>query len=277
MERFYIITNSSKDKDYRTTKQLKDMLEEKGKTCFLCEKDENGNILKHSVPKHIDCAIALGGDGTLIRAARELRSYAIPLLGVNLGTLGYLAEVEIQNMEEAVEQLISDDVALEERMMLRGVLPDKKEDFALNDIVVSRFGSLRIIHFSLFVNGELLNSYQADGIIVSTPTGSTGYNLSAGGPIVEPEASMIVITPICAHALNTRSIVLSSEDEIVIELGEGKDGAIESAGVTFDGTDMIEIKTGEYITIQKAKEKIKFLKLSKISFLETLRRKMKGN
>ncbi|MEG1957146.1 MAG: NAD(+)/NADH kinase, partial [Lachnospiraceae bacterium] len=140
-----------------------------------------------------------------------------------------------------------------------------------------RLGELRVIHVNVYVNGELLNSYQADGMIVSTPTGSTGYNISAGGPIVEPTASMIVLTPICSHALNTSSIVLSAEDEITIEIGPGRDGSIEHAGISFDGTKMIHVETGDSITIQKAEAITKLIKLSKVSFLDTLRKKMKGN
>ena len=162
--------------------------------------------------------------------------------------------------------------------MLEGMFPNGKKDVALNDIVVSRKGDdLRIIYFKLFVNGELLNSYEADGIIISTPTGSTAYNMSAGGPIVEPTASLTVITPICSHALNTRSIVLSSDDEIVIEIGEGRRGNIEKVLVTFDGATSEPLETGDRLTICKAKESTKIMKINKISFLEILRRKMKGN
>ena len=150
-------------------------------------------------------------------------------------------------------------------------------DVALNDIVVCRKGELRVIHFRLYVNGALLNSYEADGIIISTPTGSTAYNLSAGGPIVEPTASLIVITPICSHALNTSSIVLSPEDEIVVEIGKGRDNAEQEVIVSFDGADTRVLRTGERVEIRRAKASTKFIKLSKVSFLETLRRKMKGN
>lgn len=277
MERFYIITNQGKDKNNEVTMQIKGYLEEKGKTCILCMKDEEGNLIPGTVPENIDCALVLGGDGTLIRAARQLRQYRIPLLGINLGTLGYLTEVEVQNMQAAIDQMVSEEPVVEERMMLKGIMPEGQEGIALNDIVVARLSSLRIIHFNIYVNGELLNDYQADGVIISTPTGSTGYNLSAGGPIVEPKASMIVITPICSHALNTRSIILSDEDEVVIEIAEGKNSGVEKALITFDGTDMTELKTGDQVVIRKAEEQTRFLKLSKISFLEILRRKMKGN
>lgn len=275
MNKFYVITNRSKDASLEITHRVQKSLEENGKICILADE-------KKPAPKEIDCVLVLGGDGTLIRAARELRSYDVPMLGINLGTLGYLAEVEVQNIESALKQLIEQEVNVEARMMLKGTVQHELEevilkDTALNDIVVTRLGALRVIHFNIYVNGELLNSYQADGVIISTPTGSTGYNLSAGGPIVEPTASMMVITPICSHALNTRSIVISAEDEIAIEIGPGRDGKVEEAGVSFDGDRNIEVHTGDRIVIKKAKETTKLLKLSKVSFLETLRKKMKGN
>lgn len=270
MDRFYVITNQSKDKMLKTTQRLRQYIEKRGKVCILASDG------KH-IPEDTDCVLVLGGDGTLIRAARELRSCKVPILGINLGTLGYLAEVEVQYIESAIDRLINGEAASEARMMLRGTIEGKREDVALNDIVVTRLGALRIIHFNIYVNGELLNSYQADGVIISTPTGSTGYNLSAGGPIVEPTASMIVITPICSHALNTRSIVLSAEDEIVVEIGKGRDNQIEEAAVSFDGEETIAICTGERIAIRKAEDTTTLLKLSKVSFLETLRKKMKGS
>lgn len=270
MNKFYVITNTSKDISLEITNRMKVYLESKGKTCVLAE---NGL----SLPKDTDCVLVLGGDGTLIRAARELHSYDVPILGINMGTLGYLTEVEVQNIESAIDQLLEGNPMVEARMMLKGTLNNTVEDIALNDIVLTRHGSLRIIRFNVYVNGELLNTYQADGVIVSTPTGSTGYNLSAGGPIVEPTASMIVITPICSHALNTSSIVLSADDEIVLEVALGRDGEIEEACVSFDGDRNMEVHTGDRILIQKAEETTKLLKLSKVSFLETLRKKMKGN
>ena len=270
MDKFYVITNKSKDVSMETTKRVQTYIEGQGKECIL---EEDGKAF----PEDADCVLVLGGDGTLIRAARELRAYDVPLLGINLGTLGYLAEVEVQNLETALCKVIKETPVVEERMMLKGVLNGQTEDIALNDIVVTRLGAVRLIRFTVYVNGELLNSYQADGVIISTPTGSTAYNLSAGGPIVQPTASMIVITPICSHALNTSSIVISAEDEIVIEIGPGRDGETEEAGISFDGDKNVEVHTGDRIVIRKAKETTKLLKLSRVSFLETLRRKMKGN
>lgn len=270
MDKFYVITNLSKDPMLQVTHQIQAYIEKMGKQCILAGCDGE-------VPADADCVLVLGGDGTLIRAARELRSCKTPLLGINMGTLGYLTEVEVHNVEHALKELMGHSPAVENRMMLRGIIDHGIEDVALNDIVVTRLGSLRVIHFDLYVNGELLNSYQADGVIISTPTGSTGYNLSAGGPIVEPTASMIVITPICSHALNTSSIVLSAEDEIMVEIATGRDNQVEEAAISFDGDEVIRVVTGQRIVIRKAQETTKLLKLSKVSFLETLREKMKGN
>ena len=266
LKKFWIVTNDGKDTNHAVTEKVKELLEIAGRICILCEKDAEKNIIRERIPDMIDCAIVIGGDGSLIEVARTLWKRDVPILGINMGTLGYLTEVEVSNLAEDITQ------------MLKGMFPNGKKDVALNDIVVSRKGDdLRIIYFKLFVNGELLNSYEADGIIISTPTGSTAYNMSAGGPIVEPTASLTVITPICSHALNTRSIVLSSDDEIVIEIGEGRRGNIEKVLVTFDGATSVPLETGDRLTICKAKESTKIMKINKISFLEILRRKMKGN
>ncbi len=276
MDRFLIVTNDGKDIRQTVTRKVAKLLEEAGKVYTLCQKDENKKIIKSSVPKEVDCAIVIGGDGSLIEAARLFRKKEIPILGVNMGTLGYLTEVEVGGIDAAMEQLLSGDYVLERRMMLKGIFEDGRSDVSLNDIVVSRKGELHIIHFRLYVNGELLNDYEADGVVLSTPTGSTAYNLSAGGPIVEPTASLIVITPICSHALNTRSIVLSSEDEIVIEIGPGRNGSGEEVYVAFDGADAVSLKTGDKVVVRRSGASTTMIKLSKVSFLETLRGKMKG-
>ena len=277
MDRFYVITNNLKDTDYRITNEIKSYIEENGKLCILSKKDEDGHIIPESVPEGMDCSIVIGGDGTLIRAARELVGYDLPMLGVNMGTLGYLTEVEVQDYQKALDTLFMDRQNVEKRMMMRGSIGRIIDNIALNDIVVTRDGSLRIVHFNVYVNGILLNSYQADGIIVSTPTGSTGYNLSAGGPVVEPTASMFVITPICSHALNASSVVLSAEDTIEVEIGEGRYGRTEHAFATFDGADTVSVQTGQRVVIKKAEETTNLIKLSKESFMKIMREKMKGN
>ncbi len=277
MDRFLIVTNDGKDIQKTVTRQVVKLLETAGKNCTLCRKDANKKIIRSSVPEETDCAVVIGGDGSLIEVARLFWDKDIPILGINMGTLGFLTEVEVGGIDSAVAQLLSGDYALERRMMLKGTFEDGRSDVSLNDIVVSRKGELHIIHFRLYVNGELLNDYEADGVVLSTPTGSTAYNLSAGGPIVEPTANLIVITPICSHALNTRSIILSSEDEIVIEIGPGRNGSKEEVYVAFDGADTVSLKTGDRVTVRRSDASTTMIKLSKVSFLETLRGKMKGN
>lgn len=273
MNQFYIITNHIKDRDYKVTNQIADYLRQKGKKCML-NQEISGNDIASFSP---DCVLVVGGDGTMIRAARQLRKYDVPLLGINMGTVGYLTEVDPGNLYEELDLLLEEKFIVEKRMMLRSRFSNGHSEVALNDIVLTRVGNLRVIHFKIFVNGELLNTYSADGIIVSTPTGSTGYNLSAGGPIVEPTAKMIVLTPICSHALNTSSIVLSANDRLRIEICEGNNGTPEEAGISVDGNHTISMKTGDSVDIRLADETTKFLKINQVSFLETLRTKMRGN
>lgn len=163
-------------------------------------------------------------------------------------------------------------------MMLRGrVYRGEKllaEDIALNDIVISREGPLRVVRFCNYVNGEFLNSYNADGIIISTATGSTGYSLSAGGPIISPEASLLLMTPLAPHTLNTRSIIFPAEDSIAVEIGPGRDGHKETGMASFDGATTCMMETGDRIVIERAVQDTRIIKISNISFLETLRKKM---
>lgn len=277
MDCFYIITNKLKDKDYAITNEIRQYIEDHGKTCFLSEKDGEGHIIPGTVPEEAQCGLVLGGDGTLIRAVRDLGEHSLPLLGINLGTLGYLADVELKDFRGALDRLFGGQPDIEERMMLEGAFRNSRKDIAMNDIILAREGKVRIVSFNIYVNGALLNTYQADGVILSTPTGSTGYNLSAGGPVVEPTAQMIVITPICSHALNTSSVVLSADDIIEVEVCEGRYGRQEQVSLCFDGAEQTTLVTGERVCIRRAAQTAKLIKLSRESFMKTMRKKMKGN
>lgn len=274
MKIFYIITNSMKDPRYEVTDEIVRLIKSEGAHAIIAKED--AKKCDREILSTVDCIISIGGDGTLIRAVGAFHEYDKPLIGVNLGTLGYLTEIEKNHLQEDIHLLVNGDTLIEERMMLSGNV-NGIEEVSLNDVVLVRQGDLRTIRFRIYVNGAYLHSYKADGIIVSTPTGSTGYSMSAGGPIVEPTASLFIVTPICPHALNNRSIVLSSEDTIEIVLGNGKEGSIEEAGVSFDGGTMLPIRTGEKVKITKANKTLKLMKLSSVSFLETLREKMAGN
>ena len=290
MKHFYLITNEVKDPQGQYTERITAYLEARGgvvtcvdntdeaiRTAIRESRTEKSEAADGSKNDGAECVLVLGGDGTVLRAARNIMDSDIPLLGVNLGTLGYLAEVEIGNIEQALGRLLADDYTREERMMLEGLVETEKqteENYALNDIVISRCGSLQILTFDIYVNGQFLNSYSADGMIVATPTGSTGYNMSAGGPIVEPAASLLLLTPICPHTLNTRSIVLSSEDEIRIEISQGKDGSMQTVEANFDGSHKIIMQTGDSIVVRKASKTTGILKLNSESFLAVLHKKM---
>ncbi len=281
MKRFAIIVNALKDRNLEETKRLCSYIKTRGGSCLYIisvdDKEGTQKVQAEDVPKDTECILVLGGDGTLIRAARDTVECGVPLIGVNMGTLGYLCELEETSVYEAVDALMQDSYMIEERMMLSGHLPGHPGEparRALNDIVIHRTGALSLVSLSVYVNGLYLNTFKGDGIILSTPTGSTGYNLSAGGPIVDPKAELLLLTPINSHTLSPRSIVIDAQDEIVVELVSRRVQQDETAEVSFDGDHGWLLKAGESIKIQKAGERTKILKFSKISFLEILRKKM---
>ena len=269
MKYFSLVVNRSKDPELKVAHEVEAFLEKQGLDCVIPETEE-------IIRPETDCILVLGGDGTVLQAARHSIGSGIPILGINLGTLGYLAEVEKNSWKEALTQLIHGDYEIEERMMIQGTIPDVMCGYALNDIVLGRIGALRILNYDVYVNGSYLNTFSADGIILSTPTGSTAYNLSAGGPIVEPSAQLVVMTPICPHTLSTRSIILSAEDRIEVELGRLKDGAAAEAEADFDGNAGRVMVSGEKLTVTRADVVTRLVKLSRRSFLETLHRKISG-
>lgn len=278
MRTFYIIANSDKDENLAFSKEIADYLTSRGARGILREREQElRETHREFDAEEVDGILVLGGDGTLLRAARELAGRKIPFLGINMGHLGYLAEIERQNIRTALDKLLADDYTVEERMMLTGSVwvggRQAGRDTALNDIVINRSGDLRVVDYDVYVNGLYLNSFTADGVIVSTPTGSTGYSLSAGGPIVSPTASMLILTPICPHTLNSRSIIFSGEDRIRIQIGKGRMNR-SGACVTFDGDSSFHLGTGDYVEIVKSVEVTRILKINQVSFLETLRNKL---
>lgn len=285
MKHFLIYTNQQKDKKLKTTEHIRRYLEEKGQkvsvkinTADWKDKSQDATVEISDVQGDVDCMLVLGGDGTVLKAARETMELKIPIIGVNLGTLGYMTQIEPDKLEESLDRLILGDYEQEARMMLHGKVilqnGETAECRALNDVVIARSGPLQIIKFNIYVNGQFLNDYSGDGVIVTTPTGSTGYNLSAGGPIVEPKAKLIMLTPICSHTLYQRSIVLSPEDVIDIEIAEGKDGKIQTVEASFDGTNCVALSTGDKVRIVKSKESAEFIQLNRVSFLEVLHKKL---
>lgn len=272
MKYFYVIANLGKDYAAETKDAILDYLNRRGARCLVqpALSGEEGHVSREAVPQDTQCVITIGGDGTFIRAARELAGLNIPMLGINRGNLGFLNQVSRrEDITPVLDALLEDRYQVEERMMLMGRVFRQgellMEDVALNEIAMTRKSLLKALRFNVSVNGELLSSYAADGILVSTPTGSTAYNLSAGGPVVAPGAKMIILTPICSHQLSARSIVLEHTDEIRLDL-------LSSGGqvVAFDGDTYAELEQGDSIWIRRSPLCTRMIKLKQVSFMQNL-------
>lgn len=283
MEHFFVITNGSKDKEFKSAKQIKEYLEQKGCFCSIAtdygQDDTKGYSTDiREIPKDTQCAIVLGGDGTILQAANDLAATRLPILGVNLGNLGFLADIEENRLVPAMDKLIANQFVMEERMLLEGSYKDEsgmeKKQLALNDIVINKGHYYHLVCVKVYINGKLLDFYIADGVVISSPTGSTGYNLSAGGPVMLPTMEGIIITPICPHSLNNRSLVVSAKDEIVVEIGNVKEEKKDEGILIIDGMVQRTMHTGESISIQKAEKNTRFIKLNGANFLEIFHNKL---
>lgn len=222
-----------------------------------------------------DIVITLGGDGTLIKATHKCALHNIPILGINLGNLGFLTEGGKDDIMDAVKRLERNDFIIEERMMLEVRLIKGnsviEKYFALNDAVLARKALSRMVQVTVSVNELLLDDYYADGIIISTPTGSTGYSLSAGGPIIEPSMKMMIITPICPHSLNSRPVIISNKKIITLQPSIHKE--CETA-LTIDGQTNIAIEEDMKIEISQASFTTKLVKFNPENYFETIRKKL---
>ncbi|TMI75169.1 MAG: NAD(+)/NADH kinase [Bacillati bacterium ANGP1] len=216
--------------------------------------------------------IAFGGDGTILRAARLAARRSIPILGVNLGGFGFLAEISTDDLPGALPDLLAGHYELDERMMLQ-VQTDHAEEqpwLALNDVVVTKSGVARVLRLRVLVNGEHLASYPADGVIVATPTGSTAYSLSAGGPILHPNVDALVITPICPHTFNARSVVVDGNAAVEIALTVPSPEAI----ATVDGRVGVPLGESWQVRVRRAPQTTRFVRVRNSSFYGILRTKL---
>lgn len=278
MKRFFLIANLAKDFVPETRAYIRECLEKRGAECRFLTLAQQNKYGKHTpselVPEDTECVITIGGDGTLIQAARDLAGRNIPLLGVNRGHLGFLNQISSQDeIEEAVVSLIENRYELERRMMIRGTVFHQGkpvfQDIALNEIAVTSRVPLRVLRYQVSVNDEYLNHYSADGVLVATPTGSTAYNLSAGGPVMAPAGRMMALTPVCPHSLNARSIVLASEDRIRI-------GVSNSGRVSFDGDSWADLETGDFLIAERSGLETVMIRRKKQSFMQNLSDHLSG-
>lgn len=223
-------------------------------------------------PSRIDALLTLGGDGTLLRGARLVGGRQIPILGVNLGRLGFLTACAGEDLERALERFAAGDHLVQPRMALeaRAARPGSDRWRALNDVVLHKGGFARVVHLRVMVNGELIGTYAADGLIISTPTGSTAYSLSAGGPVVVPTVDSLVLTPISAHTLTVRPVVLPPTAEVILKADDGPAELL----VTIDGQVGTTFAPGDALVVRRAERPVLLVSFRDSTFFSRMRRKL---
>ena len=276
MNNFFIIANKQKDINLEITEQIRHHISRLGAVCNIYDQYDR-DVSSIDIPEGTQCILVIGGDGTILAAARMLVGSNIPLLGINLGTLGFLADVNLADLSKTLDLLLQDQYQVENRIMLTAEVYKQGEKaatyIALNDFNINRFGASRVIGLKVGINGSVIDRYRADGVIVCTPTGSTGYNLSAGGPIINPTCKNFVITPICPHSLTARSIVLAKEDIVTVEVEQIRSNIKEEAIISFDGREGLSLFPGDQVKIYKSQEVTPFIKATEVSFVQILKEK----
>jgi len=232
------------------------------------------SVTQGQVDSQSEAIVVLGGDGTLLHVAGEAYRQGIPLLGINLGDLGFLTEIHLEEMDQALDSLISETFELDMRMMLSVSVrrPDSKGTtyYALNEAVITRGPLGKMISLPTWANGSFLTIYRGDGLIISTATGSTAYNLSAGGPILHPHLEALILTPICPFALNARPLILPGQMKVTIQFAN----AIEENNLIIDGQTSLKLKEGTRIEVKKAKGYLKLIKSPLRDYFTILREKL---
>ena len=287
MKKVILTPNPYRDKNFKTVREAMDVLKNAGvdvKICLPFEVDRG-----YDLPKDIrfsrldrelstaDMVICFGGDGTILHMAKAATRQGIPVLGVNIGTMGFMAELEAGELQE-LARIATGDYSIDERMMLDVTVHRDRDilfhDICLNDVVITKGAVARIVHLSVRCDGVQAMECGGDGIIIATPTGSTAYNLSAGGPIVEPEARSITVTPICAHDMGSRCIVAS--DKRIISVGLIRN-ARRNAFLSVDGGKAVRLNMGDITTVRKSNMETKLLRLKERSFFDVLNTKFISN
>jgi NAD+ kinase len=281
MKRIGIVAKTDREAAATTVSELLRWCAERGlaplldkETAALCPDAGVAMARKPDLPGQTDLLLVLGGDGTLLSMARLVGDLGVPILGVNLGGLGFLAALTVEELFPALEALLRDELVVEERMMLAAAVSRQGERLAeyvaLNDMVITKSAMSRIIRLEVAVDQQFATSYRADGLIISTPTGSTAYCLSAGGPIVFPTMDAVVLTPICSHTLTNRPIVLPGDQRIEVRLLTDQDVML-----TADGQVGFALKQWDTVVIHRAASRIRLLRPSQKHFFSVLSTKLK--
>lgn len=283
MKRVVMTPNPYRDKNFKTVLAARDRLERMGVETHIClpfDVDKSfelpRNIPFENIQKELPQAemlICFGGDGTILHASKAAARAGIPILGVNIGTMGFMAELENTELD-LLDRLARDEYEIDRRMMLDvKVIRDGQtllEENCLNDVVIAKGAVARIVHLTVFCDGVQAMNYGGDGLIVATPTGSTAYNLSAGGPIVEPAARNILITPICAHDVQTRGIVASDQRVVSVKIGKiGRKNAFVSA----DGGRAMRLNTGDTVAVSRSELETQLVRIKDRSFYDIISNK----
>jgi len=232
-------------------------------------------LAREALAEQIDLLIVLGGDGTLLSAARALGSHTVPILAVNLGGLGFLTSVTLDELYPVLDQVLAGRHRISERMMLEAEILRggrvAERQHALNDAVANKAAIARMLDFDVYVNGDSVGRYRADGLVVATPTGSTAYSLAAGGPIIDPDLSAFVITPICPHMLTNRPLVVPDSARIEVDFSP----AGEQVYITLDGQMGIQLQPSDRVSVTKSKSRVALVRPPEKTYFEVLRNKLK--
>ncbi|MFO7928402.1 MAG: NAD(+)/NADH kinase [Candidatus Humimicrobiaceae bacterium] len=280
-----MVSNNQKEKAIETAKEIHDFLVKKGCSVSLLEKDvmpskySLSSMGDKEFEEKVDYIISVGGDGTFLRAAKYAFKREVPIMGVNMGNLGFLAEIEIKKLYTALENLLKEKFIIENRMLIEGrIIRNGKElekrclpYVALNEFVVTRSMTEKIIKISLTANGYPVSEFGADGVIISTPTGSTAYSLSAGGPVVEPTNEVLIITPICPHTLYNRSIIFDPDTKIEVRIGsKNKENSLSIDGVK----NPRNLINGDILRVSKSKLRIRLISFNQNIFFKVFKEKL---
>lgn len=287
MKKVILTPNPYRDNKFQTVRTAMEILQEAGLEVRLClpfdvdrsyelPKDLHFHRLDREMPT-ADVVICFGGDGTILHMAKSATRYGVPILGVNIGTMGFMAELESDELQE-LKKLATGEYTIDSRMMLDVTVQRDRDiifhELCLNDAVITKGAVARIVHLGVSCDGVPAMECGGDGLIVSTPTGSTGYSLSAGGPIVEPEAKNIIITPICAHDMGSRCIVASMNRVITVGLTRN---ARRNAFLSVDGGKALKLNMGDVTRIRKSDKETKLLRLKNRSYFDVVHSKFMSN
>jgi NAD+ kinase len=274
-----IIANIAKEKSPEYTAALREWMIGRGLEVYLEERIAAkigglAGVESRTLWSLVDLIVVFGGDGTILRTVPLVRNRDVPIVGINLGVFGYLTEVNLDEMYSAMEVILAGDFQVEKRMMLDVEIGGEEETFregsVLNDVVINRGNLSRIVELETTVDGRYMTTFKADGLIISTPTGSTAYSLSAGGPIVFPDLYSIIINPICPHTLTNRPVILPEKAEIKVTLRSMEQGAT----VTLDGQTSFTVKSGDVVTIRRSRHITTLVSSPHRGYLEILRTKL---